>query len=255
MNRLHLLIIPAFLILISCAKKTVPQASTTTTIPTSAGITVKDVDFNYFSSKSNFHYKDDDENLEATALIRIKKDSIIWINISPGLGIEAMRAKITPDSIIVVDKIKKQFVVYNFKTLSQRYNFEIDFPLMQNLLLGNLLKEKKEVDQVTREEKFVVLTQKLNNSLIESFINQALSKVERLQISEPGTSNLLSVDYNTFTDIDDRKIPFGVNLDLDYLFQAKKYNVTIDIKHQKAEFVDKGVKFPFNIPAKYERVE
>jgi hypothetical protein len=255
MNKLHLLIIPVLFLLTNCAKKTIPQASTTTAIPTAAGVTVKDVDFNYFSSKSNFHYKDDDENLEATALIRIKKDSIIWINVSPGLGIEAMRAKITPDSIVVVDKIKKQYVVYDFKTLSQRYNFEIDFQLLQNLLLGNLVKEKEEVDQVTKEQKFVVLTQKQNSSLIESFINENLSKVERLQISEPGTNNLLTVDYSGFTDIDERKIPNGVNLDLDYVYQAKKYNVNIDINHQKAEFSDKGIKFPFNIPAKFERVE
>jgi hypothetical protein len=257
MNKIHLLLTLGLglLFLTNCTKKTIPQSSDTNPITTASGLTIDNTDFLYFSSKANIHYKDDDEDLQANALLRMKKDSIIWINVNAGLGIEALRAIITPDSIVVVDKIKKRYVVYDFASLSKRYNFNLDFKLLQDIILGNLIKEKSDSDMVTKESTYVVLTQKQNKDIIESFINQNLSKVQKLQVSEPGTSNLLSVDYSGFEDVEGRKIPKNVAFDLDYTFLGKKYNVSIDINHQKTEFSDKGIKFPFNIPAKYERVE
>ena len=257
MNRINLLLTLGLglLFLSNCAKKTVPRSSTTSSVTTPSGLTVNNTDFLYFTSKSNIHYKDDDEDLQANAMLRMKKDSIIWINVNAGLGIEALRAVITPDSIVVVDKLKKRYVVYDFASLSQRYNFDLDFKLIQDLILGNLIREKSDSDKVTRETNYAVLTQKQNQDIIENYINETLSKVQKLHISEPGTTNLLSVDYSRFEDVEGRKIPKIVTFDLDYTFMGKKYNVSIDIDHQKTEFSDKGIKFPFNIPAKYERVE
>ena len=248
------------LVLAGCKKRSIPQTSSNiavTVITDSLGvINLTTVDFLYFNSKSDFTFKDDKESLTASANLRVKTDSIIWLNITPGLGIEAMRGIITKDSLIFVDKIKKQYVVYDFATLSNKYKFPIDFKLLQDLLLGNPVKPQSSEDRITREASYYVLNQKIRNSTVESYINEKSLKVERVVFSEPGTSNILSVDYSAFKATEqDKIIPHTISLDLDYTFENKKYNISIDISHHKAEFSEKNLRFPFNIPAKYERKE
>ncbi|HYG39207.1 MAG TPA: DUF4292 domain-containing protein [Cytophagales bacterium] len=257
MNKALIKVLPILLLLvIGCKRKNIPQTSSVNAVNSTSDFTINNTDFLYFTSKSNFNYQDNDENISATANLRMKKDSILWINITPGLGIEAMRAIITPDSIVIVDKIKKRYVSYDFATLSEKYNFNITFNLIQDLILGNQVKELSDSDRVVKEVNVFVLTQKIKNSLVESYINQSTAKLERVEISEPGTSNQFVVVYgNNSISEEGKNIPNSISMDLDYTYQNKKYTVTINIDHQKTEFLEKGLKFPFNIPAKYERIE
>src|ERR1700746_3695342 len=62
---------------------------------------VKEIDFKYFSSKAKSNFKDEKENVNASVHIRMKKDSVIWMSITPGLGIEALRVLIRPDSVFM----------------------------------------------------------------------------------------------------------------------------------------------------------
>ena len=55
--------------------------------------------FDYFTAKAKLNYTNGDQKLSAVANLRIKYDSLIWISISPGLGIEVLRLKLTTDSV------------------------------------------------------------------------------------------------------------------------------------------------------------
>jgi hypothetical protein len=69
--------------------------------------------------------------------IRMKKDSIIWLSVT-GVGLEVARGIITPDSIVFMDKIHKDYFVFNYEQLSKQYNFDLNFALLQSVIIGNL---------------------------------------------------------------------------------------------------------------------
>src|SRR5215831_13568722 len=57
------------------------------------------IDFTTFTAKVKVDYEGKENNDQATAYVRIQKDSIIWISITGALGIEGIRAYITKDSV------------------------------------------------------------------------------------------------------------------------------------------------------------
>jgi hypothetical protein len=75
------------------------------------------------------------------ATLRMRKDSAIWVSISPALGIEVFRILITQDSLSLISKIpdNKYYYTGPLDVLSTMLGTEIDFDMLQNLLVGNAL--------------------------------------------------------------------------------------------------------------------
>jgi hypothetical protein len=93
--------------------------------------------------------------------LRAKKDSIIWISISPLLGIEVARVMITPDSVMMLDRIHNKYQVNTFETINKLLQLKVNFEIVQALLYGNFFAYKKNENRfnsVYLEEKFYVLS-------------------------------------------------------------------------------------------------
>ena len=67
--------------------------------------------FNTLVCKASVDAKTPKLSTGFSANIRIKKDSAIWVSISPALGIEVMRAVLTKDSVKFVDRINKRYYI------------------------------------------------------------------------------------------------------------------------------------------------
>ncbi len=92
-----------------------------------------------FSAKIKVETNDDNgKNPDITANVRMIKDSAIWISLSATiLGVEIYRTLITPDSIIILDKQKKRYMMRSLDYLQEVAQIPIDFGNMQDILLGN----------------------------------------------------------------------------------------------------------------------
>lgn len=62
-----------------------------------------------FSAKLKIDYQGRDASDHATAYIRIKKDSLIWISLTGALGIEGFRLLINKDSVRMMNKLDKNY--------------------------------------------------------------------------------------------------------------------------------------------------
>jgi hypothetical protein len=73
------------------------------------------------------------------ATIRIKHDSIIWVSISPALGVEMIRMVVTRDSVKYVSKIpnNKHYYLGDFTSIEDFLGMEVDMPMLEDLLVGN----------------------------------------------------------------------------------------------------------------------
>lgn len=70
--------------------------------------------------------------------LRIKKGEVIQMSIAPLLGIEVARAEISPDGILVIDRMNKRYVQVSFAEVKSLANADLDFHTLQALFLNEL---------------------------------------------------------------------------------------------------------------------
>ena len=98
-------------------------------------------DYTWLGLKVDAEFLTMGETQSFKANIKMRKDSVIWISISPALGIEMIRMMITPDSLMMMSKIpdNKYYYKGNFNVINELVGVELDFEMLQDLLIGNAL--------------------------------------------------------------------------------------------------------------------
>ena len=70
--------------------------------------------------------------------LRIKKGEVVQLSIAPLLGIEVARAEISPDGILVIDRMNKRYVEVSFAEVKALIKADLDFHTLQALFLNEL---------------------------------------------------------------------------------------------------------------------
>jgi hypothetical protein len=216
---------------------------------------VAEIDFRYLTAKSKISFKSPEQDIDnANINIRVRKDSLIWLSVNK-VGIEAVRGIITRDSIIIIDKIHREYTVYDFPTLSRQFNFQMNFELLQALIVGNLPLPRRPAQKIKNERDYLLLRQSEGKVLVENYIGEQDRKLKKLMLTEQPTKNTLRLDYEDFTSLNNFLFPYTSLVTLDYQSKAdgQFYQTLLKIKHSKVELVDKNPGFPFTIPANYQR--
>lgn len=247
MRRLIPLLFLAAIEFQSCSKRTSP----TVTAP-AKNIEVQEIDFPYFQGKARINFKDEKKERDVKANIRIRKDSVIWMDISV-VGVSGARALINHDSITIRSNVDKEYYVFEFNELSKRFNFEINYQIVQAALLGNLLYEKRAEDAVKDDGSFSILEQIIGSVIIKNYINKASTKLERVELKETTSSNTLNVSYSNFQNVGPKVFPYNGVINVFYKTPGGMINNQITFEYSKAEVGDRELRFPFNIPKKYVR--
>jgi len=215
---------------------------------------VQNIDFQNFSSKAKIRYDNGDRNLSLNASIRIKKDSIIWVSLSAFLGLEVARGLITPDSMVLINRIENEYEVMNYKELSEKFNFNIDYSLIQAMLLGNMPREVNLKDELKKDKDVITVSQMMDQYLVENYINAKTLKLERVFIEEIPTKNTLNFAYGDFERLEKNVFPYSSDIVLSYNNDTGNNSQTkINIDHNKIALQNTALSFPFEIPDKYHR--
>jgi hypothetical protein len=248
-NFVFILWIIGALLFFSCSKKITPVA---TPVAPSTSLSIQEVDFEYFTGKARVNFKDNKKEQEVKANIRIHKDSVIWMTFSV-IGVQGGKALINKDSITIVSNLEKEYYVFDYVELSKRFNFHIDFKIVQEAMLGNLIQPRQAEDKVIAEPSFNILQQGQGTVHIKNYVNTASTKIERVEMTEDNSNNSMTMNYRNFQPVGDKLFPYNSVISLFYKTAAGILNTTIEVDYNKAEVGDKELKFPFNIPRKYVR--
>lgn len=250
MNRSVFFLISILAFVVSCSKKTVPTV--TTPAVSKLTLNVEEIDFEYFHGKARMILRDANKEREVKANIRIRKDSVIWMTFNV-IGIQGGKALINHDSITIVSNVDKEYYVFDYKELSRRFNFEINYNVIQAAMLGNLIMPREKDDDAVQESSVYLLRQHSGTVDVLNFINAASMKLEKVEMKEANTSNSLTINYSNFQPVGNRIFPYNGTINVFYKAAAGLLNTTIIFDYSKAEVGDKELKFPFNIPKRYER--
>jgi len=225
------------------------------------------VNVDYFNAKLNIiYYQEKKSKTELKGQLRMKTDSIIWLTVSPALGIEALRMVLTPDSIKMVNRLNKTYLLGDYKLIKDLLNTTIDFSIIEDLLLGNDLSQysvkkiKVKVDKdmynisILKRRKLKKYIRNQNNMsliLINDFwIDPYTYRIKKMKLTEFGDlSKSLVVYYDDYSVIDGQMVPLSITIDV-----YAENRLTIKIKYKKV-VIDKPLRFPFKISKKYKKME
>lgn len=236
----------ALLLFAGCSRKT------TGLIRPDEDVAIEQIDFDYMQGKSRMVLQDGVKEREVRASVRVRKDSVIWMSFSV-VGVHGGRALINQDSITIINNVEKEYFVFEYDELSRQFNFEIDFHVIQAAALGNLIIPRAPGDRIEHHENGdAVLRQTSGTISVDNFINGTTKKIEKVALKELNSNNTLTIDYSNFQPLGNKLFPYNGKIDLLYKTQAGLLNTTIIFEYNKAEVADKELKFPFNIPKRYE---
>lgn len=102
--------------------------------------------YNWMGMKIDAEYKSLGETQGFKANVRMKRDSVVWFSISPALGIEVFRVRITQDSLSYVSKIpdNKYYFTGPYEVLNEIVKTDLDFDMLQEILVGNAIGLEKD---------------------------------------------------------------------------------------------------------------
>lgn len=69
--------------------------------------------------------------------LRMRKDSLVWLNVTATMGVEVLRVKVSNDSVWIVNRMEKTYLTEPMDTISAQLGMPLSLPLVQTLLLDN----------------------------------------------------------------------------------------------------------------------
>ena len=69
--------------------------------------------------------------------LRMRNDSIVWLSVTATMGVEVLRAKVSNDSVWVLNRMEKTYLAEPLDSLCAKVGMPLSLPLVQTLLLDN----------------------------------------------------------------------------------------------------------------------
>lgn len=215
---------------------------------------INDVTFFSFATKAKIHYKDNSQSVRCTGNIRMQKDSIIWIS-ATYLGFEVGRIKLTTDSVYILNKMKGEYTVRDFKQFGKQMNVNVDFPSIQAIFLGNQALKQQGNEKLLKGKEFHLLTREIANFILDYKVNTQNLKIEKFIINEKESSNKTTVNYSNFKEVDGKLIPTSAKIHVEYTdtTQLDPYESNISFNYFKSSFSDSTLNYPFHVSSRYTK--
>jgi hypothetical protein len=210
--------------------------------------------FNYISSDTKIDFSDGSNDAKFKVGMRIRKDSLIWLSMRANIGVEGLRILISKDSIQVIDYQEKTYRSFSFKDLSQEYGFELNYNLVQAILIGEMPIEKFDTQKVFRDSTHYIIRQEEGFLGIDNFLNKENLQLEKLYAKDKQRGSEMELLYSNFITLGNGLFPENNKVKLNYYNRQGNFRISLDIDHKKTKISETPLEFPFKVPAKYKKM-
>jgi hypothetical protein len=253
------LVATSVLLLVSCRPKKeivkAPPAVETAPVTnekseTLALLLAKDLTYNTLSLKGKAQVNINGNENNVTLNVRIKKDEVIWFSVTAlGGAIEAARGIITPDSILLMNRLQRTILRKPLSYIHTYTNRQVNFGWLQSILTGNTIKDfMVEKSDLVQQNGIWVVKGTTNGLAYATFFNTLL-KVAELTVNDARAAQGLKVVYDKYTPVNDGLFP----LDLKISSAVGNKQISIAVEFVKID-ANVGVEFPFTVPKSFELI-
>jgi Domain of unknown function (DUF4292) len=200
--------------------------------------------FDTFSGKARTKLNINGSTNDVTLNIRIKSGEKIWVSVTA--FIEAARALITPDSILIMNKLEGVYIKKPFSYINSIVGKNVNFKTLESLLVGNVVPEliDKNADLQVKGDTTTV-TGHLDDIIYKLVVGPGL-KAYQTGMNNPTAEQSLLVTNSAFIQAGNKTIPSQI----DIKSATKNKTVQINLRYIKTEF-DTPLEYPFTIPERY----
>jgi hypothetical protein len=210
-------------------------------------------DENTLSADLKVNYKSGKNSQGLKIKLRIKKDETIWLSGSV-YGFTIAKAIITPTRVSYYMKFpSKTYFEGDFSSISDLLGAELNFTMLQNLLLGDaLFKLKSKNFEAEIDQQAYLLTPKSQKAIADIlfWIHPLNYKIEKQEIKSREDNKFLAITYKNYQTINTTEIPGAIEV----LTKGDKNNTTIHIDYKSVR-INENLSFPYKIPSGYKRIQ
>ena len=222
--------------------------------------------FDQLSAKFTMVYVDEKSKTNLRGQLRIRNDSLIWMSITPALGIEAARVKLSNDSIEFINRLNKTYFAGKYELIDSVLNTTVDFSLLQSMFVGNDLtqydvnKFRSSVDnglyrmtiRERRKIKKYIKKGEINTRVLvqQIWLDPETFRIARIDVKEQGENEnkKVQVFYSDYDDVEGQLFPSKIRVEI-----TSNKSISIDVNFSKI-LINTPLSFPFRIPGKYENM-
>jgi hypothetical protein len=207
------------------------------------------IDFSTFSAKMKVEYEGKESADQATAYVRIKRDSIIWMSLTGALGIEGYRLLINKDSFMLMNKLQKTVQYRSITYLQEITQVPFDFNSLQDLIIGNPVFIDSNVVSYknTNHELLILMVGNIFKNLLTIENKNYLVRHSKLDDVNPIRNRTCDLTYDNYEN--NGNFSFSTNRRISI---AEKSKLDINVEFKQYSF-NKPQDYPFNIPKNYKR--
>ncbi|WP_053970727.1 DUF4292 domain-containing protein [Mangrovimonas sp. ST2L15] len=206
-------------------------------------------DFKTLQSKVRLVYKEGQSSQTHTITLRMKKDEIIWIT----AAFNVIRAQVTPEKVSFYNKLDNTYFDGDFAYISKILGTQVDFKMVQNILMGESLFELNRTDfDMSINDNSYLFQPKDQTALFELFyiISGRNFKMKSQQLAQSATNRFLEIDYLSYQQVEKEVFPENLRV----ISLEKDQQTTIELEY-KSISLNEDLRFPFKIPSGFEEIE
>ncbi len=202
------------------------------------------------SGKARLDVPKEGVNVRLSYRMNMIKDSLIWIRISK-LGIEAVRVLIKRDSIFALDNLGERYIRSGFEPANKYTGLDLDFNLLQDLLLGNLQMIPKRVEERLSKgnDSQLVLFGSENGTGFTYTLDKNWLKLIKIHALNPSLLQETEINYGGFQVFGEGLLPQNGSIEV-----SQPEKVDLDFTHSRVRVNPDKFSVKFRVPKGYTLV-
>lgn len=199
-----------------------------------------------------------DKSLSSRVNLKMIRDSVLQFSVQPLLGIEVFRLQLSPNRILLIDRMNKRYVDESYEEAKGQLPIDFNFYNLQALFTNRLFLPGEQAITPKQYNRFKLdqegasseIRAKDKMGLLYTFLADGEQKLLSTRVQDDTGAYALSWDYTDFR-LQGAQ-PFPMRMQTHLLAKGKTAGDVV-LKFSKIE-TDKGVDIDASVPAKYERV-
>jgi uncharacterized protein YceK len=218
----------------------------------------KALQFQTLSARMNADLNIPGKSLSSRVDMKIVKDSVFQLSVQPFLGIEVFRMEFSIDSVKMMDRMNKRYVLESYESLKGETPVDFNYYNLQALFTNHLFLPGK---QSISPEEFIQFFYVENEGLAElrtkdetglhyTFTADNEEKLVSTLIANATGSQKLQWDYTDFQQANSQFFPMRMKAQV---VSGNENKGSLTLNFNKIE-PDVPVRMDFTIPSKYTRI-
>ena len=107
-----------------------------------------------YAKKIDLTLRDKEKSHSLKAILRVQRDSFIWISVTAPLGVEVARALFTQDSVKFISPREKEYLLSDYSVFSEKFDVDLNFNCLQRILTNQFFDFTSCTSSVDRNKRY-----------------------------------------------------------------------------------------------------